>query len=836
MMELFFITQFGNQSEIYISENCTETCNIVVSNLINIKSSILNKNLDFVPSCLPFATNMHSHSELEFVWILKVLVFKIKHFQSSQPGILNLSHHTLTQPETELLEKGLNYCPTQRGVDLGKLNLELDRFFRSVRLALFFDSPSDSSKESDPGSLDEPVPFSHSDMKKPSTWTPPPVSHLDHIISMIQNDTLSHKVNKSTSPNLTQPLYNALQSLSQNKEIIIKPADKGRKVVIMNRQDYIAEGLRQLSDRNFYTPTDTDLTPKHVSQIKLETESMYQNGEISKQTLDYLNYNCERTAQFYMLPKIHKSLTNPPGRPIVSGNDSPTEKISQLVDLCINPLVPKIKSYLRDTTHLLQKLSEIDHVPPDALLVTLDVTSLYTNIPHHEGIQAVADYLSRYRPPNSLPSNQSLLKLLSMVLTKNNFEFNGQHFLQTNGTAMGTRVAPSYANIFMARFEEKFVYTYHLAIYLWLRYIDDIFMIWLHGISELKKFVSHLNSRLPHLKFTLTYSNTSIVMLDTTILIHPDGTLAATLHTKETDSHNYLKYDSDHPRHIKDAIPYSQFLRIRRICSNENDYIFHSLILFGHFSRREYPTEILCDAFERSSIPTRTSLLTNEHERSPPVESKNRNIYCVLTHNRANPPVRTYIERHWPLLGRREATRGLTNMNIIYSHKRSPNIRDILVRAKLPSQTPQYQLPTCKARNRACNYCPLLNLSGKFLHPATGRRHSTKQKVSCQSNNLVYLLECNICHILYVGQTKNAIMKRTYQHLRDIRLNNPNSTVARHYNAHVDLPAQPLRVHILDFIGLPRKTLAAWHKRLEREKIWISRLNTLVPSGLNLLE
>ena len=175
-------------------------------------------------------------------------------------------------------------------------------------------------------------------------------------------------------------------------------------------------------------------------------------------------------------------------------------------------------------------------------------------------------------------------------------------------------------------------------------------------------------------------------------------------------------------------------------------------------------------------------------------------------------------------------------MNIIYSHKRSPNIRDILVRTKLPALTPQYQLPTCKAKNRTCNYCPLLNLTGTFTHPVTERHHSTKQKISCQSNNLVYMLECNVCHILYIGQTKNAIMKRTYQHLCDIRLNNPNSTVARHYNAHKDLPATPLQVHILDFIGIPCKTTAAQQKGLEREKIWISRLNTLVPSGLNLLE
>ena len=108
--------------------------------------------------------------------------------------------------------------------------------------------------------------------------------------------------------------------------------------------------------------------------------------------------------------------------------------------------------------------------------------------------------------------------------------------------------------------------------------------------------------------------------------------------------------------------------------------------------------------------------------------------------------------------------------------------------------------------------------------------------MSCQSNNLVYLLECVQCHILYVGQTKNAIMKRVYQHLQDIKIKWPTSTVARHQNAHQSVPQTPLKVHILDFITLPRKSTQAWQKRLELEKISIARLNTLVPTGLNFLE
>ena len=81
-----------------------------------------------------------------------------------------------------------------------------------------------------------------------------------------------------------------------------------------------------------------------------------------------------------------------------------------------------------------------------------------------------------------------------MVLTLNNFEFNGEHFLQIGGTAMGTRLAPSYTNLFMSDFEDKFVYTYREQPLWWKRFIYDIFMLWTHGRDQLDEFIAHLNS------------------------------------------------------------------------------------------------------------------------------------------------------------------------------------------------------------------------------------------------------------------------------------------------------------------------------------------------------
>ena len=71
--------------------------------------------------------------------------------------------------------------------------------------------------------------------------------------------------------------------------------------------------------------------------------------------------------------------------------------------------------------------------------------------------------------------------MLAQVLSYNNFKFDGKNSLQVGGTAMGTRVAPSYAYIFMNDFEERHIYSYHLQPVAWYRYIDDIFCLWQHG-------------------------------------------------------------------------------------------------------------------------------------------------------------------------------------------------------------------------------------------------------------------------------------------------------------------------------------------------------------------
>ena len=117
-------------------------------------------------------------------------------------------------------------------------------------------------------------------------------------------------------------------------------------------------------------------------------------------------------------------------------------------------------------------------------MATIDVTSLYTSILHSEGLAALRHYLSLRRTPQ-IPGTDFLLDLSHFILTLNAFSFNNNNnYLQVCSCAIGSRFSPSYANLFLGLFEENFLTNYPLKLLLWLRNVDDIFLLRSHDINS----------------------------------------------------------------------------------------------------------------------------------------------------------------------------------------------------------------------------------------------------------------------------------------------------------------------------------------------------------------
>ncbi len=402
--------------------------------------------------------------------------------------VANYSTYTLDQDHISLLSKGLKFCPSPGKPDTGELREDMDRLHTRLRQIAFFENPEDKFDPKVTNKINsneiiskELEPFEHQKFKLKSNFKGAQTSpNLEAFIIANEKDFNDMKpCKKYYKQNVTKNERLALKALMENNNIIIRPADKGSAVVILDREAYLKEGFKQLSNANFYKYLDHNPTSRFEQQINDIVEDMYQNGEIGEKCKSFLTSTHGRTSELYLLPKIHKSTfskENPVSRPIMSANGCPTEKISQFVDHFLNPTMLRIPAYIRDTTDFLNNIRDFKNLPPQTLLVTLDVESLYTNIPHEYGIQAAKIALNTHRSGKQNPTNISLLKLLRIVLSKNNFQFNGTNFLQIQGTAMGS-VSVSYAKNSLGLFEEQHVYTYKQKPFLYVRFIDDIFIV-----------------------------------------------------------------------------------------------------------------------------------------------------------------------------------------------------------------------------------------------------------------------------------------------------------------------------------------------------------------------
>jgi hypothetical protein len=278
-------------------------------------------------------------------------------------------------------------------------------------------------------------------------------------------------------------------------------------------------------------------------------------------------------AHLYYLPKAHKVGT--PFRPIVSGLRHPTVKISKFLDDLLRPLFDKmaLKTTVTSGLELIRKLQEWSkNICQETKLCTIDVADLYTMIPQVEGVLALRkmlDYL-QIKQINGLKT-EVIIRLARFVIQNNYFSYNGQYYHQIRGGAMGSPLTLTIANCYMFFFEQDIVRQISNSGGLYLRYIDDIFLIINWPLRHLLKQVDRWNKFDPNIKLS---ANTSLHVdfLDLHIE-NRDGQLFTTVFHKPSYEPYYLPFISVHPRHMKQNIPCTMLLRAIRYCSTFKAYL-----------------------------------------------------------------------------------------------------------------------------------------------------------------------------------------------------------------------------------------------------------------------
>ena len=322
---------------------------------------------------------------------------------------------------------------------------------------------------------------------------------------------------------------------------------------------------------------------------------MYKKKYINLSEKRYLLNNDDfKKRTFYLLPKIHKEVwsvpnTQPKGRPIVNCRDTESYKIAIFIDYFLQPLVKKAPSYIRDSFNLIGRLKNIN-IDPSAILISIDIVSLYTNIPIDGAINSIKTMFERF-PDKSRPDSV-LINLIKIILYNNDFSFNNKIYIQKKGVAMGQRFAPSVANIYLALWEEGLQHKFNNFPTTWFRYIDDIFCIWNHDETSLLSFLSDVNNFDANIKITHTFSPSFSTFLDLTLYKQNDQ-LHHKVHFKSTNSHSILHTSSHHPKHIFRGIIYSQIRRWASLCSSRSDFENTCKSVFPIWRQRGYTKTLL---------------------------------------------------------------------------------------------------------------------------------------------------------------------------------------------------------------------------------------------------
>ena len=238
-----------------------------------------------------------------------------------------------------------------------------------------------------------------------------------------------------------------------------------------------------------------------ILEISIFISYLYRQNYINYQLFSFLDpKSSARIPLFYLLPQIHKPDT--PGRPIISGCDSPTTKLSISIDYYLQPIVKSIPSYIQDITHFLRTLRDFAGTKrQNSTLVTFDVKSIYTNIPHDEGINYCSIALHKHYNTNLPIPLIHMRQLITFILKKNYFQFQKNFYLPpTMPTSLWTILNGAF-------------WTLHpTTTHLYYDYASSTIFsrFGLMDGDSLLKFFDHMNTIYPTIKFEMSHSRDRI--------------------------------------------------------------------------------------------------------------------------------------------------------------------------------------------------------------------------------------------------------------------------------------------------------------------------------------
>ena len=412
--------------------------------------------------------------------------------------------------------------------------------------------------------------------------------------------------------------------------------------------------------------------------------------------------------------------------------------------------------------------------------------------------------------------------MIKLVLENNIFDFNNKHYKQTDGTAIGSRLGKNYACTYMRTWDRQLLTTAEKTPTMYVRFVDDIFGTWDHGVEALLQFQKQANSIHPNIKIELKWDHQEIAFLDTLVKLD-NGKLETCLYSKPTDKHTYLHIKSEHPSSVKKAIPYGLAIRLKRISSKDDDYQREKKRLTQQLRKRGYPGKLIKGQLAKVDTKRREDLLVYRETD----KRKNDRVPFVITYSSSLPDVRGIVQHRMTILHRSERMKTIFPEPSILAFKRQRNLADMLVHNKTNRALRQEEEKGSTECGKNCSVCPLMMRTDKLQSSDKKKEFNIGCHIDCESENIIYAIFCTACdRTVYVGETNRRLKDRIIEHRSNIKTGKDLS-VSNHFS----LKGHNLRD--VRVIGVEKSRKKSDIYRKEREKLWMKLLHTVKPDGLN---
>ena len=267
----------------------------------------------------------------------------------------------------------------------------------------------------------------------------------------------------------------------------------------MDKEEYIEKAEELLKEKT-YKITPTDPNNRQKNKLIQVLKKIKEEGGMSETTYKKFYPTGAGTPKFYGLPKIHKA--GIPLRPIVSSRGAVSYNTAKELARIFKPLAGRTTYSVQNTKDFAEQIKNIKLLS-DECIIAYDVKALFTSVPIEPAIKIIKQHLENDKELQQRRSMsvQHIIMLLEFCLKNTHFVFQGRFYEQTEGAAMGSPLSPIIANLYMEAFEEKAINTSPTPPSLWIRFVDDTFVI----IKKTQKesFGSHINSKDDKIQFIM---------------------------------------------------------------------------------------------------------------------------------------------------------------------------------------------------------------------------------------------------------------------------------------------------------------------------------------------